>query len=118
MKTKSILLLVLIANAMAQVFVYLFICACLHSCNDPGISVFLYLCICVFLILAMIQARPKHFLVETEDKNVADNAVEPPVDFGTKSGQTVSGRSLCWANTPDCVGPDWWATTRSPEYWW
>ena len=101
MKTKSILLLLLIASAM--------------------IKVYLYFCICVFvfvLILAMIQARPKHFLVETEDKNVADNAVEPPVDFGIKSGQTVSGRSLCWANTPDCVGPDWWATTRSPEYWW
>ena len=57
--------------------------------------VFLYFCIFVFLILAMIQARPKHFLVETEDKNVADNAVdsngvEPPVE----SGETVSGR--CW----------------------
>ena len=83
MKTKSILLLLLIASAMIQVF--------------------LYLCICVFvfvLILAMIQARPKHFLVETEDKNVADNAMEPPVDIGTESGQPVSGRSwgceFCW----------------------
>ena len=74
------------------------------KCNDPGISVFLYLCICVFLILAMIQARPKHFLVETEDKNVADNAVdsnavEPPVE----SGETVSGRRFC----------DWWCRFRA-----
>ena len=99
MKTKSILLLLLIASAMIQVY--------------------LYFCICVFvfvLILEMIQARPKHFLVETEDKNVADNAVEPPVDFGTKSGQTVSGRSLCWARfcAPDYT-PDWWTITLSPE---
>ena len=86
MKTKSILLLLLIAAAMVQVNVYL--------------------CICVFLILAMIQARPKHFLVETEDKNVADNAVdsnavEPPVE----SGETVSGR--CW--WCELVDADSWA---------
>ena len=80
MKTKSILLLLLIASAMIQVF--------------------LYFCICVFvfvLILAMIQDQAlvgsKHFLVETEDKNVADNAVEPPVDIGTESGEPVMGRS-------------------------
>ena len=49
-------------------------------CNDPGICV---LCICVFvtvLILAMIQDQAlvasKHFLVQTEDKNLADNAVD------------------------------------------
>ena len=61
MKTKSILLLVLIASAMIKVFVYF--------------------CICVFvsvLILAMIQDQAlvssKHFLVETEDRNLADNA--------------------------------------------
>ena len=58
------------------------------KCNDPGIFVFLYLCLFLFLI----QARPKHFLVETEDKNVADNAVEPPVDIGTESGEPVRGR--------------------------
>ena len=75
MQTKNLLLLLLIASAMIQVF--------------------LYFCICVFvfvLILAMIQARPKYFLVETEDKNVADNAVEPPVDIGTESGEPVRGR--------------------------
>ena len=72
MQTKNLLLLLLIASAMIQVF--------------------LYFCIFVFLILAMIQARPKHFLVETEDKNVADNAVEPPVDIGTESGEPVRGR--------------------------
>ena len=40
----------------------------------------------------------KHYLVKTEDKNLADNAVDspmhvvgPPVDIGTKSGQTESG---------------------------
>ena len=53
------------------------------------------------LILAMIQARPKYFLVETEDKNVADNAVEPPVE----SGETVSGR--CW--WCELVDADSWA---------
>ena len=39
----------------------------------------------------------KHYLVETEDKKLADNTVDspvhvdPPVDIGTKSGQTESG---------------------------
>ena len=39
----------------------------------------------------------KHYLVKTEDKNLADNAVDspvhvgPPLDIGTKSGQTESG---------------------------
>ena len=35
----------------------------------------------------------KHYLVKTEDKNLADNAVDSPVhvDIGTKSGQTESG---------------------------
>ena len=64
------------------------------KCNDPGIFVFLYLCLFLFLI----QARPKHFLVETEDKNVADNAVEPPVDIGTESGEPVRGR--WWPDFP------------------
>ena len=69
MKTKNLLLLVIIASAMIQVF-----------------------CIFVFvfvLILAMIQDQAlvasKHYLVETENKNLADNAV---VDIGTKSGET------------------------------
>ena len=61
MKTKSILLLVLIASAMIKVFVYFFI--------------FVFVSV---LILAMIQDQAlvssKHFLVETEDKNLADNA--------------------------------------------
>ena len=31
----------------------------------------------------------KHYLVETENENLADNAVDPPVvDIGTKSGET------------------------------
>ena len=62
MKAMSILLFVLIASAMIQVFVYLCIC------------VFVYLCIFVFvsrLILAMFQdqasAASKHLLVETKD---------------------------------------------------
>ena len=41
---------------------------------------------------ALVASRSKHFLVETEDKNVADNAVEPPVDIGTESGEPVRGR--------------------------
>ena len=73
---KSILLFVLIASAMIQVFVYL--------------------CICVFvfvLILAMIQDQAmvasKHFLIETENKNVADNAEVGRVD--------LSGSAFCTA---------------------
>ena len=65
MKTKSILLLVLIASAMIKVFVYF--------------------CICVFvsvLILAMIQDQAlvssKHFLVETEDRNLAEVGARSP----------------------------------------
>ena len=57
MKTKSILLLVIIASAM--------------------IKVFLYLCILSVLILEMIQdhalVASKQYLVETKDKNLADN---------------------------------------------
>ena len=33
----------------------------------------------------------KHYMVETENENLADNAVDigdPPVDIGTKSGET------------------------------
>ena len=44
------------------------------KCNDPGTFVF----VSVF-ILAIIQDQAlvasKHFLVQTEDKNLADNAV-------------------------------------------
>ena len=49
------------------------------------------------LILETIQdhalVASKHYLVETEDKNLADSPVHvgPPVDIGTKSGQTESG---------------------------
>ena len=80
MKTKSILLLVLIASAMIKVFVYF--------------------CICVFvsvLILAMIQDQAmvssKHFLVETEDKNLADNAEGPSVgwDRVRRPVKTING---------------------------
>ena len=60
MKTKYLLLLVLIASAMVKVFVFF--------------------CICVFgsvLILSMIQDQAlvasKHFLVETEDKTPSRN---------------------------------------------
>ena len=76
MKTKSTLLLVLIASAMIQAFVYL--------------------CICVFvivLILAMIHDQAlvasKHFLIETENKNVTDNAEVGRVD--------LSGSAVCTA---------------------
>ena len=66
MKTKSILLLVLIASAMIKVFVYFFI--------------FVFVSV---LILAMIQDQAlvssKHFLVETEDKNLVDKAVDPSI---------------------------------------
>ena len=53
------------------------------------------------LILEIIQdhalVASKHYLVKTEDKNLADNAVDspmhvgPPLDIGTKSRQTESG---------------------------
>ena len=74
MKTKSILLLVLIASAMIQVFVYIL---------GPSMSVrpsvrhlsFTNLFICVFvslLILAMIQDQAlvasEHLLIETESR--------------------------------------------------
>ena len=101
MKTKSILLLVLIASAMIKEFVYF--------------------CICVFvsvLILAMIQDQAlvasKHLLVETEDKNLVDNAEGPPVDIGTKSGQTESGietkndKSLDGGDQHKVCKIEWW----------
>ena len=108
MRTKSILLLVLIASAMIQVFVYF----CIY--------VFVYLCIFVFvslLILAMFQDQAlvasKHLLVETKDKNLAD----PPVVKNRKtdaklpeSGQTgtdyitsmPTGKWWCWITTWGC----------------
>ena len=73
MKTKSILLLLLIASAMIQVFLYLCLCSFLPNIQDQAL------------------VASKHLLVETEDKNLVDNAVHPPVDIGTKSGQTESG---------------------------
>ena len=75
----------LIASAMIQVFV--------HFC------IWVFVCV---LILAMIQDQAlvasKHYLVETENENLADNAVDigdPPVDIGTKSGQT-DGDDYAW----------------------
>ena len=41
----------------------------------------------------------KHFLVETEDKNLADNAVEPPARWGPRwdrRGQTEDGDDRLW----------------------
>ena len=60
------------------------------KCDDPGIFVFVSV-----LILANIQDQAlvasKHLLVETENENLVDNAVHPPVDIGTKSGQNKHG---------------------------
>ena len=73
MQIKNLLLLVLIASAMIQVFVY-----------------FLFVFVFV-LILAMIQNQAsKHYLVETEGENLADNAV----DISAKGGQTEYGGRL------------------------
>ena len=78
------------------------------KCNDPGIFVFVSV-----LILAMIQDQAlvasKHLLVETEDKNLVDNAEGPPVDIGTKKGQTEHGndyRATC-PGCVCCVGIQW-----------
>ena len=91
MRTKSILLFVLIASAMIQVFGYL--------------------CICVFvslLILAMFQDQglvaSKHLLVETKDKNLADTPVVKNRKTDAKfpeSGQTEHGTDY-W---PDLKNP-------------
>ena len=54
----------------------------------------------------------KHYLVKTEDKNLANNAVDspngespvhvgPPVDIGAKSGQTESGIETKNDKSPD-----------------
>ena len=88
MKTKSILLLVLIASAMIKVFVYFFI--------------FVFVSV---LILAMIQDQAlvssKHFLVETEDKNLADNAEGPSVGWDRREVvKTVNGVQI--------DGDDYW----------
>ena len=86
MKTKSIFLLLLIACAV---------------CNDPGIFVFVSV-----LILAMIQDQAlvasKHYLVETEDKNLADNAVAPPLD----DAETEHGDD--YEDDGEVVGNDYW----------
>ena len=62
----------------------------------------LRICVFVFvLILAMIQDQAlvasKHYLVETENQNLADDAVEPPARWGPRipnadhRGQTEYG---------------------------
>ena len=60
------------------------------KCNDPGIFVFVSV-----LILAMIQDQAlvasKHLLVETEDKNLADNAVE-------NFNNACTGEPMCLGN--------------------
>ena len=90
MKTKSILFLLLIGNDC--------------KCNDPGIFVFVSV-----LILAMIQDQAlvasKHYLVETEDKNLADNAVDPPLD-DAESGQTEHGDD--YGDDGNGNGNDYW----------
>ena len=90
MKTKSILLLMLIASAMIQVFV--------HFC------IWVFVCV---LILAIIQDQAlvasKHFLVETENKNLVDNAEGPPeAKLKSLPDQTVGNDYLFegWQNWP------------------
>ena len=68
------------------------------TCDVSPLAMFLFVSV---LIHAMIQdhalVASKHYLVKTEDKKLADNAVDspvhvgPPLDIGTKSGQTESG---------------------------
>ena len=70
------------------------------KCNDPGILVFVSV-----LILAMIQDQAlvasKHFLVETEDKNLADNAEGPSVGWDRREVvKTVNGVQI--------DGDDYW----------
>ena len=80
--------------------------------NDPGICVFVFA-----LILTMVQDQAlvasKHFLVETEDKNLADNAVEPPARWGPRwdrRGQTEDGDDRLWGRGGG-LGP-WGRITR------
>ena len=47
----------------------------------------------------------KHFLVETEDKNLADNAVDPPLD-DAESGQTEHGDD--YGDESGQTGNDYW----------
>ena len=82
--------------------------------NDPGICVFVFA-----LILTMVQDQAlvasKHFLVETEDKNLADNAVEPPARWAwgprwDRRGQTEDGDDRLWGRGGG-LGP-WGRITR------
>ena len=75
------------------------------------------ICVCVCAHLAMIQDQAlvasKHFLVETEDKNLADNAVEPPARWGPRwdrRGQTEDGDDRLWGRGGG-LGP-WGRITR------
>ena len=64
-------------------------------CNDPGIFAFVSV-----LILAMIQDQAlvasKHYLVETEDKNLADPAVHvhPEHGYGHPKGHRKADADL------------------------
>ena len=65
------------------------------KCNDPGTFVFVSV-----LILAIIQDQAlvasKHFLVETENKNLVDNAEGPPeAKLKSLPDQTV-GNDYWW----------------------
>ena len=78
------------------------------KCNDPGTFVFVSV-----LILAIIQDQAlvasKHFLVETENKNLVDNAEGPPeAELKTLPDQTVGNDYECklWTITSffECLG--------------
>ena len=78
------------------------------KCNDPGTFVFVSV-----LILAIIQDQAlvasKHFLVETENENLVDNAEGPPeAKLKTLPDQTVGNDYECklWTITKifDCLG--------------
>ena len=47
----------------------------------------------------------KHYLVETEDKNLADNAVDPPLD-GAENGKTEHGDD--YGDDSGQTGNDYW----------
>ena len=63
----------------------------------------------IVLILAMIQDQAlvasKHYLVETEDKNLADNAADPPLD-DAESGPTEHGDD--YGDDSGQTGNDYW----------
>ena len=81
------------------------------KCNDPGIFVFVPV-----LILAMIQDQAlvasKHFLVETENKNLVDNAEGPPeAKLKSLPDQTV-GSDYVWGG---CWFPVFWILPACDE---